>query len=219
MSYTDEFIQTILPLAVKTQRGTGLPAVIMVAQAALETGYGKYILKNTQTTKSSYNLFNIKGEGPAGSILVSTLEYQGEKLIKVDSYFRAYHSYQESFNDYASFILRTSRYEPAVAVAYYPEKYARQLQECGYATDPKYAEKLLNVAKECSLFPKVEEALKAQELIESEIPSDWAKQSVEKAIKSGIIIGYGEGIWHPKAPVTREMLAVILDRLGLLEKN
>jgi len=219
MSYTDEFIQSILPLAVKTQRETALPSVIMIAQAALETGYGKNILKDSRSGKSSYNLFNIKGEGPAGSILVSTLEYHGEKLIKVDSYFRAYHSYQESFNDYASFILRTSRYEPAVAVANSPEKYAGKLQECGYATDPKYAEKLLNIVKERSLFARVEEELKTQELVENETPSDWAQKSVEKAIKSGIMIGYGDGIWHPKAPVTREMLAVILDRLGFLEKN
>jgi len=218
MSYNDEFIYAILPLAVKTQRETGLPAVIMAAQAILETGYGEYIIKDPQTADSSYNLFNIKGEGPAGSIFISTLEYQGDKLIKVNSYFKAYHSYQESFNDYAVFILQTPRYEAAVAAANSPEKYAEKLQECGYATDPKYADKLLNIVKEWSLFAKVEEVLEAQELVENEIPSDWAQESVEKAIKSGIIIGYGEGIWHPKAPVTREMLAVILDRLGLLEK-
>ncbi|MFZ5942992.1 MAG: glycoside hydrolase family 73 protein [Bacillota bacterium] len=220
MVYTQEFIESILPMAAETQRKTSLPAAIMVAQAVLETGYGKHIIKNPQNGKSSFNLFNIKGEGPAGKILISTLEFNGDDLVKVDTYFRAYYTYAEAFSDYAKLILNNSRYELAVAVAADPEKYAAQLQECGYATDPQYAKKLLNITKEWNLIERVKQIVSAQEEIEfaaSEIPSAWAKESVKKAIASNVIIGYGEGIWMPRAPVTREMLAVILDRLGLLD--
>jgi len=204
---------------VEIQRQTGLPASIMVAQCALETGYGQYIIKNQKTGQNTYNLFCIKGEGPAGTVLITTLEYKEDKLVTVDSYFKAYHSYEESFADYVSVIFRNSRYEPAIAVANNPEKYARQLQACGYATDPTYASKLIKIAEKWNLFERVEALIKEQEEAETEkmqTLSDWAVASVEKAKKAGIMVGYGNGIWNPHVPVTREMLAVILERLGLL---
>lgn len=151
MSYQEDFISAVLPEAAETQVLCGLPGAVMVAQCCQETGYGQYVTCDMNTGQNSMNLFNIKGTGPAGSVLAPTTEYINGKYVKENDYFRAYHNYQESFADYVSFIASNSRYGPAIAVASDPVQYARQLQACGYATDPNYANSLINLMNQYNL--------------------------------------------------------------------
>jgi flagellum-specific peptidoglycan hydrolase FlgJ len=154
-----KFIFEVIKAAAKIQKDYGLPAAAITAQACLETGFGKYVSKDMFTGKYSYNLFNIKGSGPAGSVTVKTWEvYNGVKKT-ILAKFRAYNNYEESFDDYVSLITRSQRYAPCLAVKDDPDEYARQLQNCGYATDPKYALKLISIMDSHKLRELAEEVV------------------------------------------------------------
>ena len=115
----------------------------MVAQAAHESGWGKREIKNADGS-TSFNVFGIKAggswKGPVAEIV--TTEYINGEPRKVVAKFRAYKSYEESFNDYARLMQNSPRYGQVVAQASTPEGFAQGLQKAGYATDPAYAEKL-----------------------------------------------------------------------------
>lgn len=142
-----EFVKKFKDMAKRVHEKTGIPWEVMLAQAALETGWGSRVSTDRVTGKYSYNLFNIKGEGPNGFVEVMTTEYYRGKPEKVIPRFRAYHNFEESFEDYAKLITKARRYKPAMAVKDNPEEFARQLQKCGYATDPRYADKLISVMR------------------------------------------------------------------------
>lgn len=139
------FVEKIWPQAVEAGRVTGIPARFLVAQAALETGWGKHELKNADGSPS-YNLFNIKaGRSWTGSTLgTTTTEFRDGAATRENARFRAYGSYAEAFQDYARMISNNPRYAAvtgqADAVAF-----ARGLQSAGYATDPMYADKLARI--------------------------------------------------------------------------
>lgn len=140
------FVDQLLPLAQKAAAELGVEPKVLIAQAALETGWGRSVIKNRDGS-SSYNLFNIK----AGSAWdgrqarISTLEFEGGIPTKVMSGFRAYDSYADSFNDYVKFIKEKPRYADAVKQVSNPERYIRELQQAGYATDPHYTGKVMNI--------------------------------------------------------------------------
>lgn len=138
-----QFIETLYPYAKEVERKTGIDARLMLAQSALETGWGKRpILKQDGTP--SFNLFGIKAtsawQGDAAHI--TTTEYRGGLAMKEKASFRAYASYEDSFNDYAHFLKTNSRYQEALSNKGQPKAFARELQEAGYATDPNYARKI-----------------------------------------------------------------------------
>jgi flagellum-specific peptidoglycan hydrolase FlgJ len=200
---TRGFINSVLPGALNIQIRTGLPAAVLIAQAILETGWGQYVTKDKNTGQFSFNLFNIKGAGPAGKVLARTFEYYNGVKTYIDDYFRAYNNYEESFADYAALITGSKTYSKAVAVKSDPVAYAKALQACGYATDPGYAEQLIGLIRSYRLIEEVNEL--------AETPSDWAKDAWEEATEKKIVDGT-----MPKGPVTREQLIVILKRLKLL---
>ncbi|KAF7598535.1 MAG: flagellar assembly peptidoglycan hydrolase FlgJ [Candidatus Dactylopiibacterium carminicum] len=123
----------------------GVPTHFLVAQAALETGWGKAVIRHPDGS-SSFNLFNIKaGANWQGRVVeTSTLEYENGQAVRRTERFCAYDSYAESFQDYASLIGQSSRYEKVLGQQD-PEGFARALQSAGYATDPAYADKLTRV--------------------------------------------------------------------------
>lgn len=137
----------VIPAAKKITERFKIPWQVIVAQAVLETGWGRYISKDRKTNRDSKNLFNIKGKGPAGSVEVLTTEYYGGRPRKVVDRFRAYNTYEESFEDHAALLTQNKRYAPCMEVVDDPEEFARRLQACGYATDPKYAAKLISIMK------------------------------------------------------------------------
>ena len=153
LSNVQRFVAKFAEPSVGAEREHGLPAEAMLAQAALETGWGSHILKGkdkeTGKTVSSNNLFNIKkGSSWQGPVVVKRVhEYdaQGKKYYTTDP-FRRYARYQESFEDYCRLILSLSCYTPAVHAAGKGdiEGYLKALTGV-YATDPKYHEKCLKI--------------------------------------------------------------------------
>ncbi len=140
-----EFVSFLRHEAERAQADTGIPVEIMLAQAALETGWLTRTVKDRVTGTDSKNLFNIKGKGPAGWVTTSVIEYVKGRKVWQDARFRAYNSYEESFEDYATLIAEAPRYAAAMAAKDDPIAFAWQLQAAGYATDPHYARKVLSV--------------------------------------------------------------------------
>ena len=142
-----EFVESLLPLAEEMAPEMGIDPRVLLAQAALETGWGKYITADPQSGESSYNLFNIKaGSAWKGdTVAVSTLEYRNGIPEREIANFRAYGSYAQSFIDYAQFLKNSSRYQQALEQADNPERYLQELQAAGYATDPEYANKITRI--------------------------------------------------------------------------
>ncbi len=139
------FVDKVWPQAVEASRVTGIPARFLVAQAALETGWGKHELKNADGSPS-HNLFNIKaGRRWSGeTVSTTTTEYSNGVAGREYARFRAYGSYAESFQDYARLIRDNPRYA-GVAGQVDAVAFARGLQSAGYATDPLYADKLARI--------------------------------------------------------------------------
>lgn len=142
----DDFVQSIWPKAKAAAASMGLDPKILMAQAALETGWGKFVAKDADGS-SSNNLFNIKAHSNKDdeSVQVKTTEYIAGTPIKTTASFRKYASVEQSFNDYISLIKGSERYQTAVANASNPEQYINELHKAGYATDPQYGNKILSI--------------------------------------------------------------------------
>jgi flagellar protein FlgJ len=138
----DEFIKTMLPYAEKVAAELGVDPKVLVAQSALETGWGEHTIQD-RYGRTSFNLFNIKADSrwQGHMVNVPTIEYRDGVAQKESANFRRYDSIGESFDDYLNFI-RQPRYERALAVADNSEAFVNELQQAGYATDPSYAKKI-----------------------------------------------------------------------------
>jgi flagellar protein FlgJ len=141
-----EFIQKLMPAAKQAAQKLGLEPLALLAQAALETGWGQRTFK-TAEGNNSFNFFGIKAHNSwQGDVaVVDTLEYRQGVAQKEKAKFRAYESPEHSLGDYVDFIKSNPRYQQAVAMADNPKAYFQQLQAAGYATDPNYAQKILAV--------------------------------------------------------------------------
>jgi flagellar protein FlgJ len=154
-SSPQEFVATMLPMAQAAAEKIGVDANFLVAQAALETGWGKSIIRQ-QDGSSSHNLFGIKAADWQGeSARVLTTEYVDGKPTKESASFRAYGSFEQSFNDYVSFLQNNGRYDNALDAAANPKHFVRELQRAGYATDPQYANKVTQIAKQMQTYQAV----------------------------------------------------------------
>ncbi|WP_418139280.1 flagellar assembly peptidoglycan hydrolase FlgJ [Oceanimonas smirnovii] len=139
----EEFVRRLLPAATAAGERLGLDPKAMLAQAALETGWGKKII-GRKNGESSHNLFGIKADKSwkEQKTWVSTLEYEQGVAVKVQAPFRSYASFNDSFNDYVQFLNDNPRYGQALQQTGSPRQYFKALQQAGYATDPNYASKL-----------------------------------------------------------------------------
>ncbi|TMP27132.1 flagellar assembly peptidoglycan hydrolase FlgJ [Pseudoalteromonas rubra] len=142
----ESFVSQLWDYAKSAAEKIGLNPAVMVAQAALETGWGKHIIAR-QDGESSFNLFNIKADkrwqGDSASKM--TLEFEQGLPVKKQANFRAYDSLKDSINDYVDFLQSNPRYQDALNKTDNPEQYLDALQQAGYATDPNYAEKIKRV--------------------------------------------------------------------------
>jgi flagellar protein FlgJ len=139
------FVERLLPVAVAAEQITGIPAHFMVAQAALETGWGKSEPRRPDGSPS-FNSFGIKaGANWRGATVDATTTevIAGLAQTRVER-FRAYGSYEEAFGDYANLLVSSPRYA-AILGAHEPGRFARSLQAAGFATDPQYAAKLESI--------------------------------------------------------------------------
>lgn len=137
-----EFVGKLLPQALEASRATGIPAEFLVAQAALETGWGRAEPRRADG-QPSYNVFGIKaGRNWTGATVeAATTEYVDGVAQQRIERFRAYGSYAEACQDYASLLAGNPRYA-AVLGSVDAGRFAQNLQRAGYATDPAYAAKL-----------------------------------------------------------------------------
>lgn len=143
--HVGQFMQTLAVPAQAASAATGVPAELILAQAALETGWGRHEIA-TRNGNNSHNLFGIKAgshwQGKTTDIV--THEYINGQRTQVVDTFRVYDSFEHAFTDYASLIGNNPRYA-GVVQAPTAEQAARELQRGGYATDPRYADKLVAV--------------------------------------------------------------------------
>lgn len=156
------FVKTYYPDALKVQKRTGISAVAILTQAALESAWGK--------VAPGFMFFGVKDtDGINGNEqLLVTTEYSsranlkfpvilsitpvirnGRKMFKykVKDYFRKYNSPEESFNDHAQFFFQNKRYSEALKYKTIPDRFFEEIAKAGYATDPNYAETLKQVSK------------------------------------------------------------------------
>lgn len=144
----EAFIQSLLPVAEKVAGELGVEPKALVAQAAVETGWGQYMIHSGKG-ENSHNLFGIKADRnwQGNKEVVETLEYTQGVPQKQKAAFRSYQGFHESMQDYVKFIKESPRYRNAVEQSGDSEAYFKQLQQAGYATDPAYADKVLSVLK------------------------------------------------------------------------
>ncbi|AZR74093.1 hypothetical protein BBF96_12215 [Anoxybacter fermentans] len=145
-----DFVNAVYYYAILDEENTGVPAAVTTAQAILESNYGRAVPIDMDNDQYSYNLFGIKGEGTAGSVIIWTHEEERGIKVKVKDKFRAYNNFGESINDHSMFLVRNSRYE-SLFESNDPKEWAKGLQEAGYATDSDYADKLISVIKSWGL--------------------------------------------------------------------
>ncbi len=144
----EAFVRALWPLAERAGEQLGVSPNVLLAQAALETGWGRSVMQRADGT-SAHNLFGIKAGGNwhGEQITAHTREVIDGQYISRTAAFRAYDSFAESFDDYVNFLKGNPRYREVLRVADEPEAFAGALQRAGFATDPNYASKIKSIMR------------------------------------------------------------------------
>jgi flagellum-specific peptidoglycan hydrolase FlgJ len=146
-----DFINAVGTAAQRSRLATGVPASVTVAQAILESDWGR-----SRLTRLGNNLFGIKAlgniAGPAGVVTLATWEHLDGGDVVVQAPFKAYFTLEQSIDDHGTFFTRNKRYAQALAVASDARAFARAIQDAGYATDPSYASKLIALMDRYNLY-------------------------------------------------------------------
>jgi len=160
----EEFIRNIWNHAVDAAKELGVDPAVLVAQSALETGWGKKVIQADQG--SSFNLFGIKADGRWGgkAATVNTVEFRDGLAVMEKASFRAYDSLASAFNDYVDFLKGNPRYQQALDKVANNEEFLAELQGAGYATDPHYADKILGILGKGQYSSVINELKNSQEL-------------------------------------------------------
>jgi len=148
----DKFLGLASSLAVSSWQQTGMSAALQTAQAILETGWGQSVPVDKYSGKLSYNLFGIKGTGPAGSVISNTWEEYNGVAFRIDASFRAYRNLEESWADHKNLLLVAQRYQPVRDVMHNSTLGAWALRRAGYATDSQYPIKLIDIINRYALW-------------------------------------------------------------------
>jgi flagellar protein FlgJ len=138
-----EFVNRVMPSIQRAAAGLGVNPLGMLAQAALETGWGQRMPRNADGS-SSHNLFGIKAgdEWTGARAAADSMEVIDGVATPRRSTFRAYGSIEESVNDFANLLKHSPRYRDVLAAGGNPGGYAASMSKSGYATDPDYGNKL-----------------------------------------------------------------------------
>jgi flagellar protein FlgJ len=152
----EDFVEQLWPWAREAADKLGLEAPALLAQAALETGWGRHLMRATDGG-SAHNLFGIKADRrwDGDRTRVSTLEFEQGVAVRKKDVFRSYASFRDSFNDYVDFLRSNPRYSQALQSTGDAKTFFMELQKAGYATDPRYAEKIAAVMES----PQMQRAL------------------------------------------------------------
>ena len=142
------FVAAVYPLAKQVGEELGVDPKAIVAQAALETGWGKFMITDDQG-RNSFNFFGIKADQRwAGErVEVMTHEFRQGIALKERAHFRSYASLEEGLRDYADFLQSASRYQDAIGNNLNADEYGYALQRAGYATDPQYGAKIQRISR------------------------------------------------------------------------
>ena len=155
-----EFVRKYFEYARNSEKKSGISAVFILAQAAIESGWGRvapgnafFGVKDADCINNNEQLlitteYSRKADLKFPEIIsVEPVIIKGQHYFKyrVKDYFRKYNSPEECFDDYAGFFIKNPRYRFAMAVASDPEQMAMQVARASYATDPEYADTLLKV--------------------------------------------------------------------------
>lgn len=141
-----DFVNQVFTSAKAEEAKSKIPAAVTTAQAILESGYGKSVPTDLYTKQYSYNLFGVKGVGPAGFVSVYTHEVINNQRIRIIDKFEAYHSFEGSIAGRTAFLKRNQRYA-VLFESTDPKVWAQGLQKQRYATDPCYADTLISIMK------------------------------------------------------------------------
>lgn len=144
-----DFVDKLMPIAEKVAHKIGIDPQAMIAQAALETGWGQKMIHNADGS-NALNFFGIKADNrwQGDKAYVNTLEHRNGVTVKEKAHFRAYDNLHQALDDYTQFIQTNPRYSQAVSVANDSNAYFTELQNAGYATDPNYASKIQAILKD-----------------------------------------------------------------------
>lgn len=147
-----DFLQKIYPHAESAAKTLGVDPAVLLAQSALETGWGQHLIKAPSGTPS-YNLFNIKADQrwKGDTVDVTTLEFRDGVMNPERAAFRRYQDFGESMQDYVNFVRGESRYQNALDNSQDAEAYIKALHEAGYATDPDYSQKIIQLLQSDSI--------------------------------------------------------------------
>ncbi|MDK8465287.1 flagellar assembly peptidoglycan hydrolase FlgJ [Marinobacter sp. SS13-12] len=142
----EQFVRELLPVAEKVAEQSGINPRLMIAQAALETGWGRHMIEGDGGAPS-FNLFGIKADTrwQGDSVNIATTEFREGVPMNERAAFRSYPDYESSFRDYVSFLESNPRYRDVLAAADNPDEFADKLQQAGYATDPNYGAKIRRI--------------------------------------------------------------------------
>ena len=140
------FVSDLWPHVEQAANAIGVSAQALVAQSALETGWGKHTMRFPDG-QQAFNLFGIKaGSDWSGPTLTKpTLEFRDGIMQTEIAHFRAYESIPDALTDYVAFIQSSPRYQKALDHQGSDTHYLQELQQGGYATDPQYANKIINI--------------------------------------------------------------------------
>lgn len=148
-----EFLEPLIPHAKRSAKRLGTSHEAILAIAALETGWGKLMIKTDQG-QNSHNLFGIKATARDKVIARNTTtEFIDGRAEKIEANFRTYKSSAEAVDGFATFVLENPRYSNALKHASEPERFLQELQSAGYATDPNYANKAISVMRQIKSYP------------------------------------------------------------------
>lgn len=160
----EEFIRNVWDHAVSAAKQLGLDPAVLVAQSALETGWGKKVIQAGEG--SSFNLFGIKAGGSweGDSATVKTVEFRDGLAALEKATFRVYDSLAGAFSDYVDFLKGNPRYQQALNSVTDSKGFLVELQNAGYATDPQYAEKILGILGRSNYSSVINELKNSQQL-------------------------------------------------------
>ena len=155
-----DFVKTYFPFAKITEDKTGISAIAILAQAALESGWGKscpgnmfFGVKDTDGINGNEQLLTTTEYSKRADlkfpeiISITPVIRDGKKYFKykVKDYFRKYETPEECFTDHAKFFLQNMRYTKALTVRTDPHEFVKEIAKAGYATDPNYADTLVKM--------------------------------------------------------------------------
>jgi lysozyme len=185
------FINQIAPGALAAQQRFGVPASVTIAQAIDESGWG-----TSQLAANDYNLFGIKGSGPAGSVTLPTQEFENGQWVTIYAQFRVYHNVSESISDHAELLATSGYYTRAMADRAIPDAFANDLTGV-YATDPEYGANLIALMRLYNLYrfdsPAASQAQAA-------VPSDAASHTPAAHSSAGHAAGSAGSGEQPAIP-------------------